>query len=146
MNIKMFRRKVSIFGVAVASVFGAPLPAIKKSHEEEGENPGTKIVDEEGIISSKDIVQGEWHGYSAMDNHLYRYESMENLVSHENEIDGKFWKTATFLTQEEDRHVISGIRSDDMEFSLERTFDIRDKMQFNQLCQDFNKNLKVKTV
>ncbi len=120
------------------------MPMVKKTHEGE-DNSNLNIINEEGIISSEDIVQGEWHGYAALDNHLYRYESMENLVSHENEVNGKFWKTATFSIYGEDTHVIRGVRNDDMEFSVERKFDIRDRNEFNNLCIDFNKNLRVET-
>lgn len=141
MNIKMFRRKAGVFGVAIASMFGAPLPMMKKSHEEEGD-PGLRVVNEEGIISSQDIVQGQWAAYSSMDEHLYRYESMENLVSHDNCTDGKFWKTATFSTNGENVQVIHGTRSDGVVFSVERKFNINEKKYFDQLCQDFNKKLR----
>jgi hypothetical protein len=142
MNIKMIRRKATVFGVAIASMFGAPLPMMKKAHEDEEGDPGLRVVNEEGIIASEDIVQGEWFGFAAMDDYLYLYGSLENLVDQDNEVDGKFWKTATLSPLGENKHIIRGVRSDDVEFSLEGTFDLRDKLSFDQLCRDFNKNLK----
>lgn len=143
MNLKMFRNKIAVFGIALASMFGAPLPMVNKSHEDEGD-AGLNLVEEEGIICSEDIVQGEWQGWADLDERLYRYESMENLVAHDNEIDGKFWKTANFSTNER-HHTIHGVRSDDAEFVTDGYFDLHDKHRFNQLCQDFNKNLRVET-
>lgn len=137
-------RKAAIFGVAVTSIFGAPLPVIKT--KQGGDDEDLRLVEDEGIISSEDIVQGEWHGWSGMDEHLYRYMSLENLVAHDNEIDGRFWKTVKLSGDPPDLYTIWGVRSDDVEFSASKTFDIRDKLIFDQLCQEFNKNLKGETV
>ena len=52
MDIKMIRRKATVFGVALASMFGAPLPMMKKAHEDE-DDPGLRVVNEEGIIASE---------------------------------------------------------------------------------------------
>ena len=143
MGIKKFRRNVSVFGIAIASMFGAPLPMVRKSHEDDGDpGPGLRTVNEEGIITSEDVVQGQWFGWSDMDEHLYRRESMENLVAHENAVDGRHWKTATFFIKGENQHGIRGTRNDGAEFSVEASFNLRDRHLFDQLCQDFNKNLK----
>lgn len=141
--IKMFR-KATIFGIAVTSIFGSPLPRTKI--KEDGDDGESRIVEEDGIVSSEEITQGLWHGWGSIDEHLYRFESMENLVSWENEADGKYWKIARFLIGESPNlYSIWGIRSDDVEFSASKTFDLQDRHLFDQLCQDFNKYLKTET-
>ena len=139
---KLFR-KAAIFGVAVTSIFGAPLPAIKTKQGDDEED--LRLVEDEGIITSEDIVQGDWQAFSAMDDHLYRYISLENLVDQDNEIDGRFWKTVKLSGDPSDRYTIWGIRSDDAEFSVDKVFDIRDKFIFDELCREFNKKLTVET-
>lgn len=140
--IKMFR-KAAIFGMAVTSVFGSPLPKVKT--KEEDDNGESRIVVEDGIVASEDIVQGEWAAFSDLDDHLYRYESIENLASWENEVNGKFWKKVRFFNPSPNIYAIHGIRNDDSEFSVSKAFDIRDKHLFNQLCQEFNKKLTAET-
>lgn len=137
---KLFR-KVAIFGVAVTSIFGAPLPAIKTKQGNDEED--LRLVEDEGIIASEDIVQGDWQGFSAMDDHLYRCISLENLVALDNEIDGRFWKEVKLSGAFPDRYTIRGVRSDDAEFSVDKAFDIRNKLLFDQLCREFNKKLTV---
>lgn len=135
---KLFR-KATIFGMAVTSVFGSPLPKVKvREDEDSGES---RVVVEDGIVASEDIVQGEWAAFSDLDDHLYRYESIENLASWENEVNGKFWKKVRFFSPSPNLYAIHGIRSDDAEFSISKAFDVRDKYLFNQLCQEFNKKL-----
>lgn len=140
---KLFR-KVAIFGMAATSIFGSPLPKVKMKEGDDGED--FRLVEDEGIIASEDIVQGDWQGFSAMDDHLYRYISLENLVADDNEIGGRFWKTVKLSGDPPNLYTIHGIRSDDVEFSVDKAFDIRDKFVFDQLCQEFNNKLKVETV
>lgn len=142
LKLTKYFRKAAIFGMAVTSIFFSQLPKIK----EEEDNGESRIVEEDGIVASEDIVQGEWAAFSELDDQLYRYESIENLVSWENEVNGKFWKTVSFINPSENLYAIYGMRNDEAEFSVSKTFDLRDKHLFNQLCQEFNNKLKVETV
>ncbi len=136
-------RKATIFGVALTSSFGAPMPVMKTRGD--GEDEESRTVEEDGIVSSEFLTQGQWNGWTALDEHLYCYESLENLVGMENEIDGRFWKTATLLSKEENSYTLRGVRNDGVEFSVDKKFDIRDRHIFDQLCQEFNKKLSVET-
>lgn len=142
-NLTKLFRKATIFGMAAASIFGSPLPKVKTKSDDDDEN--LRLVEDDGIISSEDLVQGEWRSFASMDEHLYRYESLDNLVAAENEINGKFWKTVTLSGEEPDLYRLAGTRSDDVEFSVGKNFDIRDRHMFDQLCQEFNNKLKVET-
>lgn len=133
-------RKVTVYGMALTSTFGAPvLPKVKFKDDEDGT---LRLVEDEGVTCTEDIAQGHWQGWPDMDDHLYRYESIENLVGYENEIDGKFWKSVTLSHINSNTHTISGTRNDGAKFMYVNDFDIRDKRQFDQACQEFNKMLR----
>lgn len=140
---KLFR-KATIFGIAMTSTFAPPMPQIKTKGDKEDEE--SSVVQEDGIISSEFLMRGEWQGWSAMDDHLYGYESLENLVSHDNIVEGNYWKQVTLVCDEPCVYTLKGVRNDDREFTTHKKEEVWRRSAFDQLCQDFNKNLTVERV
>lgn len=115
MKIPRFLRILGTMGI-VASATVAPPPAITESLEpiKRKEN-----LNESDIIGSEDWkLQGRWENIRLVDEHVYKYTKLNELVNQDVDT-GHFWKKINYRRETENGipyHVLEGIRDDDRNF------------------------------